>query len=554
VWFVTRRLRRDAGFSLVEVLVAITLLGIVAAAVLPMLLIGARASTIVRFETRGKNLGQERIELMRQLPYQIDRQNGPFVDLLDNYYPNLSAAAGTGAGWVSSTSTARLPGEPATGAFYRVVFNPVPGNPEYRQTVASQFLNNTRSPVADSVFSTYDSQVVGRDNAPSLFLGVTVITSWTVGGSDKRLNLFTQIADEGRVDSLIASQARATALRVESAAPDGTALSATAGSVSADGQLADGSYASVRGEAGRADRGGTSPVFAAVREALSPAGTTSGTGTESAVTTDGSDCGYAAFGRSAIANGTASTSGGLPKVPGTVGSAVTPAAETSAALLANPGGSCGAFWFTNLSDSYDPNLRLRTDRPLVRVTGGTSGSNEIVRGRGWLNASPDTASTPFVVAGASAVTEEAVQLLPTTFVADDGGLIQVKLVSSSLGCRATGSPSGSYRVIISYWNGTSRSVLVDSSWSSSSPTADPLAGIDLTTKLVYDDGAGTRRFLSDYITSWALASEITEGATSGVANIDAVLRMTTKPVRFSDPTSSLGIRFGSLSCVAADNR
>jgi prepilin-type N-terminal cleavage/methylation domain-containing protein len=546
---VRNRLGREEGFTLVEVLVAITLLGLVAAAMLPLLLIGARASTVVKHETEAKNVAQERLEQMRQLAYQVDRQNGPFIDLLDNYYPNRTAATGTGAGWVSGTA-ARLDGEPATGSFYRVVFDPVPGSPGFRQTVASQFLRADRAPVPDASFTTYNSQLSGVDAAPSNLLGVTVITTWQVAGTPKRFEVFTQIADQGRKESLIASQAQVTALRVESSAPDGSSLSAVAGSVNADGRLSDGSSAAVRAEAGRAASGSSSPVLAANQDALSPGTAPAGTPSLSAVTT-GTACGYGSFGRSVTTGVTAATTGGLPQAPSTVGTTTTPAAFSSASLLANSGGSCGTFGFGNLSSSYDAALQLRTGVPLINVPDDTNGNTEVLYGRTYINASPDTAASPFVAAGARAGMVRSVDLLPTTFVTDGRGVVSIKLDSARLDCLSTGAaPTASYTVSITYWNGTSRQqLLAPFTWSSTTAATDPLAGLNLATVSV-----GGGKTLADYIASWSFGTSLSEGSTNGVAGLDAAIRVTTRPVRASDPTSSFGLVLGAMSCVADDNR
>lgn len=551
-----RRGPLDQGFSLVEVIVALVILGLAAAALIPIFVIGARAAVGTRLETQGKNVAQQRIEAMRQLPYHVDRQNGPYVDLLDYYYPNRVAASGTGAGWVSSTSAARLPGEPATGAFYRVVFDPVAGAPGFRQTVATQFLTFARTPTPDATFAAYTTQTAGADSPPSPFVGVSVVTSWTDGGSARSFEAFTQISDPGQNDSRVAAVARATALRVESSAPDLTVLSAEAGTISADGKSSDGSTASVEATAGRATRSGMAATSAASGVAVAPSGSQPGDIDRSAVESS-SGCGYAAFGRSEVRRATSSISSANPLVPADVGTADgTPSNRSWSALLANPGGTCGAFWFSNLSTSPDPTLRLLAGEPLVDIDGGSSGSSPVTVAEGWLTATEETASPRFVRAGASAATDEAVQLFHTSFTGAQP-LVTMKLISSAIECDSRNTvATASYRVVVDYrrWDGA-REVLVDQAWSAASgPSTDPLAAIDLTTKIVYQDGSTTLT-LADYVASWSLGTALSEGSTNGISSLDAALRVTTVPVRGTvDPTSSLGLRLGSLSCVADDNR
>ena len=102
------RPRQDAegGFSLIEILVAITLLGLLGAAIVPMLITGLRASVIAKLDTGAKNLSQQRFELMRNLPFRIayDPAISTGVDMLDTYYPNLTPPSGgfTTPGYVTT--------------------------------------------------------------------------------------------------------------------------------------------------------------------------------------------------------------------------------------------------------------------------------------------------------------------------------------------------------------------------------------------------------------------------------------------------------------------
>lgn len=551
---------REAGFSLVEVLVSFVLLALVAAALFPLFVVGARAATTTRMETQGKNLAQERLEQMRQLAFHVDRQNGPFVDLLDLYYPNRTAAAGTGAGWVSETSTTRLPGEPATGPFYRVSLAPVPGFPDFSQTIATQFLRFNRAPVGQAEFATYNSQTTGLDNPPSLFLGVSVATTWTAVNEQRRFETFTQFSDPGAPQALIATQARAVALRAESTAPGSTTfLTAQAAEAYADGRLSDGSTSAVTVSAGRATRTDVAPTEAATATAVAPGAAQAGTVTSTAMTSGGGSCGYAAFGRASGSNVTASILDGVPLAPANVGAGTTPAFQSQAALLANPGGTCGAYWFHNLSTTTVANLQLRSDRPLVSVPGAISGSAPIVEAKAWVNGTSETAAPRFVRAGASASTPEAAGLFYTSFNPADQPLVRMRLTASSITCDSSSTPpaTASYSLNVEYRTATGSYQSLTGgafTWSSTTgPTTDPLAAVDLTTKTVYGSGPSTLT-LADYISSWSLGTAMTEGS-NGVAGLDAALRITTVPVRPSgDVASSVGLTLGELSCVADDNR
>lgn len=555
-----RDLRRaDAGFSLVEVMVALVLFALVCAAVIPVFIVGAKAAVSTRLETQAKNLAQQRVEAMRQLSYHVDRQNGPFVDLLDFYYPDRVAAVGTGQGWVAETSTARLPGEPTAGAFYRTVIDPVPGEPHFSQVVATQFLTLNRAPVSASMFPAYTSQTAGVDGPASSFLGVTVITTWTDGTQARSSEVFTQIADEGRDDSLVVAQSRVTTLRVESAgpAPSLNVLTAEAGSVSTDGRTSDGSTASVEAVAGRATRLGNAAVEAAQATALSPGGPQPNIASEPDRAADAA-CGYAAFGRSRVERVTSTIVDGVPFVPADVGLSDTPANRTSSALLASAGGACGAFWFSNLSDPVDapsdPRLQLVDVLPLVSVP-DPGGIAPVVEGSAWLNATSATATPRFVRAGAAGSTATPVDLFRTLYSGTEP-LLRIRLVAASIECDSrVADAEASYRVVIDYrrFDGV-RVPIGDFSWSAASvPSTDPLASIDLSTYAVGTFGTEVLT-LADYVGSWSLGTTLQESS-NGLASLDAALRITTTPLRgVADPTSSVGISLGSLTCVADDNR
>ena len=249
-WFDLLRRRRDgeAGFTLVEIMVALTLVALAAAGSIPLFIIAAKASQTSRLNTQAKNLAQWRFESMRDLPFHVDRQNGPFVDLLDIYYTNLGTTSITRARanevevghWVSGGASAPHP----AGAFYQVSVSSVPGYPSFSQTIDTQFLTVTGATVASSAFAGYDSQSEGHDSPPSLLVGVTVTTTWSDHGSTHSYASYTRIADSRGLLSTLTSQGSGEFMQVSSAGPGGNALTVDVASAKASGSQSTGSVAS----------------------------------------------------------------------------------------------------------------------------------------------------------------------------------------------------------------------------------------------------------------------------------------------------------------------
>ena len=95
---VLARLRRrenfDDGFTLAEVITALMIFGVIAAALIPMLISATRLATIAKLSTQAKQLSVERVESMRNLPYYVAFDNGQYRDILDIYFRDLQVAGG----------------------------------------------------------------------------------------------------------------------------------------------------------------------------------------------------------------------------------------------------------------------------------------------------------------------------------------------------------------------------------------------------------------------------------------------------------------------------
>ena len=582
----------DAGFTLIEVVVALVILGLISAALVPVLILGAKAANFGRLNTVAKNLAQQRIETMRSLPFYVAYQNtgpnGQFYDVLDDYYANVDSGVlnlpGGGKGtWVQSGSGT---GHEPSGPYYKVSFASLPGSTGFSQVVYTQFLTAAQpvpTPVAASLLRpnatqplaapNYNSAAAGLDSPPSLLLGVTVTTSWTWGGHPHSFSTYTQIADNGANNTLIASRAEATALSVSSSDTDGNQLTGLLGEVKIDGNLANTSNASAQATSASLEQSGGASASGASATVVSPPNPAGSTGVTSAgqqpyVGTYGA-CGWGSFGPTDVSDASASTAGGLPVAPSDVGMGSSPAAFVASHLKANSGGACAGFRFSNLTkstDTPDPALQLPAGGPLVQVVDNTGSSAE-VSGTASVNAlnAPGNAGAVKATTGVAFATR--VQLFPGLPFVPTGqsncgsggeslcgnGLVNVFLTNASLVCASNSgtTATAAYSGYLTYWTATGWKT-VALSWSSSSgSTTDPLAAVDLSQTVTTYGGSAVP--LSAYINSWSTSRSIVQGA-DGESTIPAVVAITTANTRAGDPSSSVGLLLGKLSCLAVDNR
>ena len=564
----------EGGFTLIEIMVAITLVAIAAAGAIPLLIVGMKAANNSKLQTQAKNLAQARMESMRDLPFHVDRQNGPFVDLLDIYYTNVSttAATRTRAGetevgrWVASGGTSPAP----SGPHYKVTVSSIPDFPNFSQTIYSQFLTVTGNALAASTFSNYDSQTEGRDQPPTLMLAVTIVTSWNDHGSTHSYSSYTRISDSRGLTAALTTQGSASFLRVASTGEAGNALTVDVASATASGGLATGSNAAADIRTIEAHDASGQNYFGASATATSPTASAPGTGPLGPLNSGTSGaCGWVEAGPTQYSEVTADTSSsGLPKVPSNVDTGSPPTHQAAAQLMSGSNTCAGIFGFSNQSSTYASNLMLDATQPLVTI--GNAGSNTVtVTGSAWVNASASSADPHTVTSGANTSATKRVRVFPGAgFIGDGLGLFDIQLNQATIACSssvtggaATQSASGSWSVTIDYWQATDnaghgqRVTLPTYTWNSSTGTgsADPLAAIDPSSITVYQNGSTTLH-MSDYISSWSTTRSITENRNSGVHQLQGIVSVSTEGVRDGDLMSAIGLQVGNLSCVADDNR
>ena len=564
----------EGGFTLIEIMVAITLVAIAAGGSIPLLIVGMKAANNSKLNTQAKNLAQQRMESMRDLPFHVDRQNGPFVDLLDIYYTNVSTTSTTRtrAGetevgqWVSSGAASPAP----SGPLYKVTVTSIPDFPNFSQTIYSQFLNVTGSALAAASFSSYDSQTEGKDQPPTLMLGVTIKTTWNDHGTSHSYTSYTRIADSRGLTSALTTQGSATFLRVTSTGEAGNALTVDVAKADASGGLATGSNAAADIRTIEAHDAAGQNYFGASATATSPTASAPGTGPLGPLdSSSNGTCGWVEAGPTQYSEVTADTSAsGLPRVPANVDTGTPPTHQAAAQLLSGSNTCAGIFGFSNQSSSYSSSLMLSGTQPLVTI--GNAGSNSVtVSGSAWVNASASTADPHTVTSGANASATKRVRLFPgASYITDGLGLLDIQLTQATIACSssvtggsATQSATGSWSVTIDYWQSTNSSgggqrvTLPTYTWNSAtgSGSADPLAAIDPNNIVVYQNGS-TVLHLSDYISSWSTTRTITENRNSGVHQLQGIVSISTEPVRAGDIMSAVGLQIGNLSCVADDNR
>lgn len=546
----------DRGFSMMEMMVALTVLALVATATIPLFISGLRAANAAKLHTQAKNLGQERLEQMRNLAYHVAAQNGDYKDLLDTYFRSTAVSetnsgCPAGGGYSSATRT------------YTCNVGTVTGYPAFTQRVATRFLDANSAAVAP--YAGYASQTNGRDLPVTAQVSVVVTTTWKQFGVTKTHRLYSQIANAQPTTPLIVSQARVSAVRVGSAIIDpATGLPVTltleAGVVNADGSLSTGSSAAATAQgvyatlsSGEQVSGAKVALVAPPSPATGSVGSVGGTGL-------GGTCAIACFGTSSIA-GTqkAEIAEGQPLValPPGVGTG-----RLTASLKATGNGY--GFEFRNGADNTD--IYLNTARPMVFMHGG----GDFARGSAFLSAA-NNGTTHSVSAGAMA-TSEVVDIMPTSLTAAafgaarPYGMVQVSLTKAEVTCSSDGSVAtfgaAPFDAKVRWFVASANAY---TAWLDISATS----GVDLDDPayepsgilLGGTDANGLPLTLGHYIQSWdslTSAEEVSQpteaGGVSARASLDGVVRITTQPTRKNIAESTITLSVGNTSCRAEDNR
>jgi hypothetical protein len=250
---------------LIEVMVALMVFVLLITGTTALLTSALRGLMLSRADTVGKNLTQEGMEGLRNLPFFVSATvPGGSPDLLDRYYPNTSvlAVGKDGSGYVPASVplTGRAPekGDPSTGPFHRTVIPTVSADARYAtysQRIAVQLLSDEGAVVASPAFVAQSQELLGKQ--PATLVGVTVTTSWQTGGANRNYSLYSRIADGDVRTPVVTLQARLAALRVTGLLPGARELLVEAGIVNLDGSLSSSTVSSASAQGAKAAISGT---------------------------------------------------------------------------------------------------------------------------------------------------------------------------------------------------------------------------------------------------------------------------------------------------------
>jgi Tfp pilus assembly protein PilV len=579
----------EDGLTLIEVVVSLMIFAFLIAGTSALTLSGIRGLAVSRMDTVGKNLTQERLEKMRNLPFFVSATiTGGSPDLFDKYYVNTtSAAASTSSSGFVSSAAARdtANGDPASGPFYRIICQqPVPpatttpcniagGDTrfaEYTQRVTVQLLNADGTPIANPSFDSTSTGTAGLQ--PTAIVGVTITTLWKATNVQKKYSVYSKITDTSSKAPVVTLQARVSAFRFTGQLPQQRSLLLEAGVLDLNGSLSSSTAASAVATGVHTTIDSTSSQSGASDVIAAPPTATNASKTGSAFQTQDSlmsNADVADVGGSIVSNVGASTLNGNP-------STGTPGAPVTATLFGGGNGSGGGNYALT-ADSEPANARLRLAGPVAQLyTLGCNGSCSAVSGSGYLASTSGATHSATANVKASFISGTVLKLFPTQFAPD--GVVQVlptnvtgqPTATFSLTCtsNAASSPPASataaYAATVKYWQwnaltstGSYQSITVNQG-----TAADPLANPSLLSTQVGVDPNGQPLYLSDYLQSWSsltspgmtTATKVTTSGTSVSTTFPGFLAIQSVPLRTTDPDSTFGVQIGAATCTAGDLR
>lgn len=199
---------REAGLTLIETMMAITILAMLVLGITPLIASSIRGAALSRDYTVAKNLAQEAMERIRGLPYYDNAQRR---DVLDLYFPNLVASGTNGYQAASRsfvTTCTPTSSSPATSGSLACIPAQADGSSRipsgYTVRFVAEFVEPSATPDDDESFvvkvptAGYNAADTAASTPPSQLLRMTITVSWLHGSVARSLPL-TSIVGERRL-------------------------------------------------------------------------------------------------------------------------------------------------------------------------------------------------------------------------------------------------------------------------------------------------------------------------------------------------------------------
>ena len=581
---------REAGFSMIEVMVAILVFGLITVGMTPLLLSSLRGSALARTQTAGKNVVSEAMERVRGLPF-FDTAAGR--DVLDLYFPNVGTGydATTRTFTTTCTSTTSAPSPSADKGCPRLPDGSSKIPAGYTLTFAATFVTPSGTPETfnpQAPATTYNSAAAGTATPPTSLLRMVIRATWPFQGATKSFELVSLVGsrrlstDKVRANATIDYVVQAlTSFRDVTARTSG--LTSFFGRNVSSVEVRNFAAALTEANAGEAvlargqtdtesgtELGSAQGAVATLRAPadVSPAPVTS--------LNDPQTINHPDLARSVLMLGPSSVNQTNPvsevKVPNAL-----PRASTNFEFT---GGVGQLFWVNNQADVSDTAIRkLDPLQPVFSV----SRTNLARKTRGWTSAEA-TALLPAASREVKAIAHaesNRMALLPTTFAGS--GVVRIVDFVAELTCRSTGplgapTVTGSWSATFEYWRDTNpaddlavggyRTVETVAgstklSGTIGSSAVDPLAAIKTENPLVYDSVVPTSDIYlfetttqAGYLDHWSSSPLIvsTTANQSARANVPYAIQLVTAKTDPANPETKLTISIGKMSCDATDLR
>ncbi|MGH2556965.1 MAG: type IV pilus modification PilV family protein [Actinomycetota bacterium] len=596
---VLRRWQRgERGFTLLEVVMALSVFTIVLLSVIPLMWSSVKGATLSRSQTRAKNIAVQAMERVRGLPFYVSYSAQPRqVDVLDLYFPRATGP-GYDAGNGSFTTTCPS-GSPVTPecpftlpaghslTYVTEFIKPGPVSPSGRETYVS---------VAPATGYAFDS---ATDLPTTQLLRMAVTVNWSSSGQARDFTLTSLVGERKYEDKLRGAGKIDYAVQVLT-----SYLSPTGGPSELDAYAgAAESIVSQRlfGESDQIVRAGEATL---VRPG-DPATILSTLGGVSAVLQappDADPTTVPSVGTVQMDHPDADTGvGGIVYIDDSNAEnlGVKVASELPVAhggfRLNNGGSSQFDFWVNNQADNNTPLLLdVGEDRPVFSIR---------PQGSSVLNGSTSATTTPLTgtrqVATTAAVGFANARLFPVSFIPtnqEKRSVVVFSDFSASVSCTSTAATTAlaeaSYTVKLDYWaeldtdddkpEGAYQTIgpwTITASNGSPATASDPLAALKADNPMVYEDPTDNSLdgspndvylfpethdhdgvvhthpgYLEDWSALTSLPTSVTNAGRETSAAIEGAIRVDTAKTNPVVDGSELNIALGKISCEAVDHR